>query len=94
MPINGVLRHVGDNSMTVWGGLRMGDVLGAATKTLDRALRAPLDADAVRHAYARWAERYDAWFGLISRAARQEAVAAAEWSRVRCRATSPSVAAE
>lgn len=38
--------------------------------------RAPLDADGVRLAYARWADRYDAWFGLISRPARQAAVAA------------------
>ena len=57
----------------------MADGFGAAAKRLGRPLaapRAPLDADGVRVAYARWAERYDAWFGLISRPARQAAVAA------------------
>ncbi|OYV34672.1 MAG: hypothetical protein B7Z80_20595 [Rhodospirillales bacterium 20-64-7] len=38
--------------------------------------KAPMDADAVRAAYARWAENYDSWFGLISRNARNRAVAA------------------
>ena len=58
----------------------MADGIGATVKPLDDRLRsgprAPLDADGVRTAYARWAERYDAWFGLISRAARRTAVAA------------------
>ncbi len=58
----------------------MADGIGAAVKPLDDTLRtgprAPLDADGVRLAYARWADRYDAWFGMISRAARRAAVAA------------------
>ncbi len=36
----------------------------------------PLDAEAVRAAYARWAGIYDAVFGLVSAAARRRAVAA------------------
>ena len=36
----------------------------------------PLDAEAVRSAYARWARVYDAAFGLVSWAARREAGAA------------------
>jgi phosphatidylethanolamine/phosphatidyl-N-methylethanolamine N-methyltransferase len=36
----------------------------------------PLDADAVREAYARYAGSYDAWFGWISHAARKAAVTA------------------
>jgi phosphatidylethanolamine/phosphatidyl-N-methylethanolamine N-methyltransferase len=38
--------------------------------------KAPMDADAVRAAYARWADNYDSWFGLVSRNARNRAVAA------------------
>ena len=58
----------------------MAEVYGAAAKTLQQPLaggpRAPLDADAVRLAYARMAGKYDTWFGLISRSARTQAVAA------------------
>lgn len=36
----------------------------------------PLDAEAVRAAYARWAKVYDALFGLVSAPARRRAVAA------------------
>ncbi|HUW80801.1 MAG TPA: class I SAM-dependent methyltransferase [Acidocella sp.] len=36
----------------------------------------PMDANAVRAAYKRWAGSYDSWFGIISRHARQETVAA------------------
>jgi phosphatidylethanolamine/phosphatidyl-N-methylethanolamine N-methyltransferase len=35
-----------------------------------------MDADAVRAAYARYADSYDSWFGIISKAARVAAVAA------------------
>ena len=38
--------------------------------------RAPLDADAVRTAYRRWARFYDASFGAVSAAARRRAIAA------------------
>jgi phosphatidylethanolamine/phosphatidyl-N-methylethanolamine N-methyltransferase len=53
----------------------MANGFGAA-KTLGKGPRAPMDADAVRAAYSRWAENYDNWFGLISAAARRAAVAA------------------
>jgi phosphatidylethanolamine/phosphatidyl-N-methylethanolamine N-methyltransferase len=36
--------------------------------------RSPMDADAVRAAYARQADFYDNWFGIVSRSARREAV--------------------
>jgi phosphatidylethanolamine/phosphatidyl-N-methylethanolamine N-methyltransferase len=36
--------------------------------------RSPMDADAVRAAYARQADFYDSWFGMVSRPARREAV--------------------
>jgi phosphatidylethanolamine/phosphatidyl-N-methylethanolamine N-methyltransferase len=39
-----------------------------------------MDADAVREAYARYANSYDTWFGLISRFARKAAVAAVNGS--------------
>ncbi len=41
-----------------------------------RGPRAPMDADAVRAAYKRWAGSYDSWFGIVSRNARRTAVAA------------------
>jgi phosphatidylethanolamine/phosphatidyl-N-methylethanolamine N-methyltransferase len=40
------------------------------------APRAPMDANAVRTAYRRWAGIYDTGFGLVSRVARRSAVAA------------------
>jgi phosphatidylethanolamine/phosphatidyl-N-methylethanolamine N-methyltransferase len=40
----------------------------------------PMDADAVRAAYKRWADNYDSWFGLISGAARRAAVDAVNHS--------------
>jgi phosphatidylethanolamine/phosphatidyl-N-methylethanolamine N-methyltransferase len=36
--------------------------------------RSPMDADAVRAAYARQADFYDRWFGMVSRPARRAAV--------------------
>ena len=58
----------------------MADAYGAAAKTLETGAltgpMAPMDADAVRAAYRRWARSYDSWFGTISRAARRAAVAA------------------
>jgi phosphatidylethanolamine/phosphatidyl-N-methylethanolamine N-methyltransferase len=54
----------------------MADGFGAITKTLGKGRLAPMDADAVRAAYQRWAENYDNWFGLISARARRAAVAA------------------
>ncbi len=36
--------------------------------------KSPMDADAVRAAYARQADFYDSWFGVVSRPARREAV--------------------
>jgi phosphatidylethanolamine/phosphatidyl-N-methylethanolamine N-methyltransferase len=67
----------------------MSDVYGAAAKSLEigslnvgslssrgTAPLAPLDADAVRSAYRRWAGFYDFGFGFISRWARAAAVAA------------------
>jgi phosphatidylethanolamine/phosphatidyl-N-methylethanolamine N-methyltransferase len=53
----------------------MANGFGAA-KTLGKGPRAPMDADAVRAAYSRWAANYDNWFGLISATARRQAVAA------------------
>jgi phosphatidylethanolamine/phosphatidyl-N-methylethanolamine N-methyltransferase len=53
----------------------MADGFGTA-KALGKGRRAPMDADAVRDAYRRWAENYDNWFGLISAPARRAAVAA------------------
>jgi len=43
---------------------------------IERAPRAPLDADAVRNAYRRWAGSYDTFFGSIAGPARRRAVAA------------------
>ncbi len=43
---------------------------------VERAPRAPLDADAVRNAYRRWAGIYDVVFGGVSGAGRRRAVAA------------------
>jgi phosphatidylethanolamine/phosphatidyl-N-methylethanolamine N-methyltransferase len=54
----------------------MADGYGATAKTLGKGRLAPMDADAVRDAYRRWAENYDNWFGLISAPARRGAVAA------------------
>jgi len=67
----------------------MSEVYGAAAESLEigssnvgslssrgSAPKAPLDADAVRDAYRRWAGFYDFGFGLISRHARKAAVAA------------------
>jgi phosphatidylethanolamine/phosphatidyl-N-methylethanolamine N-methyltransferase len=59
----------------------MADFYGAAAETIDSASlaaapRAPLDAEAVRVAYRRWAKIYDTGFGWISATARREAVAA------------------
>ncbi len=50
----------------------MSDVFGAILE----GPRSPMDADAVRAAYKRWAGSYDNWFGLASRHARAAAVAA------------------
>jgi phosphatidylethanolamine/phosphatidyl-N-methylethanolamine N-methyltransferase len=47
----------------------MADAYGAALGP-----RSPMDADAVRAAYARQADFYDSWFGMVSRPARREAV--------------------
>ncbi len=52
-----------------------GAVLGRK-RGRDSGPKAPLDAQAVQAAYARWAEFYDLWFGRISRQARTAAVAA------------------
>jgi phosphatidylethanolamine/phosphatidyl-N-methylethanolamine N-methyltransferase len=62
----------------------MAEAYGASTKSLKLGLRgtstsgprAPMDAQAVRQAYRRWAGMYDYGFGLISGVARREAVAA------------------
>jgi len=59
----------------------MADFYGAAAETIDSASlaaapRAPLDAEAVRVAYRRWAKIYDTGFGWISATARRQAVAA------------------
>jgi phosphatidylethanolamine/phosphatidyl-N-methylethanolamine N-methyltransferase len=67
----------------------MSEVYGAAAKSLEigapnvgslssrgSAPKAPMDADAVRNAYRRWAGFYDFGFGLISGRARKAAVAA------------------
>jgi phosphatidylethanolamine/phosphatidyl-N-methylethanolamine N-methyltransferase len=53
----------------------MAEFYGAAAE-LTAAPRAPLDAEAVRLAYRRWAKIYDAGFGWISATARRQAVAA------------------
>ncbi len=50
----------------------MADAYGAALA----GPSSPMDADAVRAAYKRWAGTYDNWFGLASRHARQAAVTA------------------
>ena len=47
----------------------MAEAYGAALSP-----RSPMDADAVRAAYARQAGSYDNWFGVVSRHARREAV--------------------
>lgn len=52
----------------------MAEAYGAAAKR--GGPLAPMDADAVREAYARYAGSYDNWFGLISAPARKAAVAA------------------
>lgn len=44
--------------------------------SVERAPRAPLDADAVRNAYRRWARSYDVLFGGVSGPGRRRAVAA------------------
>ncbi len=67
----------------------MSEVYGAAAESLDAgslnvgslssrgsAPKAPMDADAVRNAYRRWAGFYDFGFGMVSRWARRAAVAA------------------
>jgi phosphatidylethanolamine/phosphatidyl-N-methylethanolamine N-methyltransferase len=62
----------------------MAEAYGVAAETLDvgslssrvAAPRAPMDAQAVRVAYRRWAAIYDFGFGIISKAARRAAVAA------------------
>jgi phosphatidylethanolamine/phosphatidyl-N-methylethanolamine N-methyltransferase len=51
----------------------MANAFGSALK----GPSSPMDADAVRAAYKRWADNYDSWFGLISRAARRATVDAA-----------------
>ncbi len=38
--------------------------------------RAKLDADSIRATYSRYAKSYDSWFGMVSRPARNRAVAA------------------
>jgi phosphatidylethanolamine/phosphatidyl-N-methylethanolamine N-methyltransferase len=53
-------------------GSDMADFYGAALK----GPSSPMDADTVRAAYKRWAGTYDSWFGLVSRHARDAAVAA------------------
>src|ERR1700733_11188009 len=50
----------------------MADAYGEALK----GPSSPMDADAVRAAYKRWAGTYDSWFGIFSRHARRAAVAA------------------
>ena len=50
----------------------MADAYGAALK----GPSSPMDADAVRAAYKRWAGTYDNWFGICSRHARLAAVEA------------------
>jgi phosphatidylethanolamine/phosphatidyl-N-methylethanolamine N-methyltransferase len=50
----------------------MADAYGAALK----GPSSPMDADAVRAAYKRWAGTYDSWFGIASRHARRAAVTA------------------
>lgn len=50
----------------------MADAYGAALATP----HSPMDANAVRAAYRRWAPGYDGVFGFISQAARERAVAA------------------
>ncbi len=52
----------------------MAEAYGAAARS--GGPNSPLDAEAVRQAYARYAGSYDAWFGWISRPARKAAVAA------------------
>jgi phosphatidylethanolamine/phosphatidyl-N-methylethanolamine N-methyltransferase len=52
----------------------MAEAYGAAAKR--GGPHSPMDADAVRDAYARYAGSYDNWFGLISAFARKAAVAA------------------
>ncbi len=55
----------------------MPEAYGAGSLSSRRAApRAPLDAQAVRTAYRRWAGIYDTGFGWISRTARREVVAA------------------
>ena len=62
----------------------MAEAYGATTKTLGIGSRGasslgpkkPLDAHAVKQAYRRWAGFYDFGFGLVSKHARREAVAA------------------
>lgn len=50
----------------------MADFYGAAL----RGPKTRLDADDIRAAYGRYANIYDSWFGLVSRASRRAAVAA------------------
>ncbi len=50
----------------------MADAYGEALK----GPSSPMDADAVRAAYKRWAGTYDSWFGIFSRHARRAAVTA------------------
>ena len=50
----------------------MADAYGEALK----GPSSPMDADAVRAAYKRWAGSYDSWFGIFSRHARRAAVTA------------------
>ncbi len=50
--------------------------MAGATRSPQIAPRAPLDADAVRQAYRRWAAFYDSSFGLVSTIARRHAIAA------------------
>ncbi len=52
----------------------MAEAFGATVRTGGPI--SPLDADAVREAYGRYAGSYDTWFGLISHPARRAAVAA------------------
>lgn len=53
----------------------MAEVIRTA-KTLGGGPLAPMDTDAVKAAYERWADGYDNWFGVISRFARQATVTA------------------